>query len=105
MVRTLCFILVNSAVIDVASDLILRKVNESDASQFAKHFGGSARMWGCLWLIVAFLFFAAAIVAGLATVGICTFSFMRPSCLKLPSQFKDSGTQQAMDAAKFIPTL
>lgn len=50
-------------------DLILRKVNESDASQFAKLCPiFPAQVWGALWLVVAFCFFATGILAGLAAV-------------------------------------
>ena len=56
------------ALYDIMDDLILRKVNESDASQFAKLCPGPAQMWGLIWLLVAFLFFTAGILSGLAAV-------------------------------------
>ncbi|EJT82073.1 hypothetical protein GGTG_02047 [Gaeumannomyces tritici R3-111a-1] len=51
---------------DICDDLILRKVNESDASQFAKRYGGSSQCWGVLWSIISLIFMAAGIVAGIA---------------------------------------
>lgn len=51
---------------DICDDLILRKVNESDASQFAKRYGGSSQCWGVIWSIISLLFMAAGIVAGIA---------------------------------------
>lgn len=61
---------------DSAADLIFRKVNESDASQFARLCPiMGARMWGCLWLLIAFVFFAAGIIAGLAAVSYLSCSW------------------------------
>ncbi|KAK0927851.1 hypothetical protein LTR57_003094 [Friedmanniomyces endolithicus] len=51
---------------DICDDLILRKVNSSDASQFAKRYGGSSQCWGVVWSVVSVLFMAAGIVAGIA---------------------------------------
>lgn len=74
------------ALYDIMDDLIFRKVNESDASQFARLCPiMGARLWGCLWLIIAFVFFACGILAGLAA-------------------FKDSAAEQAADSSKFLPT-
>ncbi|GAA5891253.1 hypothetical protein JCM8208_002561 [Rhodotorula glutinis] len=70
---------------DICDDLIFRKVNESDASVFAKRYGGSSACWGVLWFIVSLCFLAAGIVAGLAA-------------------FKDSFSQQATTGSEFLPT-
>ncbi|KAF9776241.1 hypothetical protein IL306_005607 [Fusarium sp. DS 682] len=70
---------------DICDDLILRKVNESDASVFAKRYGGSSQCWGVIWSIISVLFMAAGIVAGLAA-------------------FSQSFEQQEKDSQKFIPT-
>ncbi|KAF5544958.1 peptidase m50B-like domain-containing protein [Fusarium phyllophilum] len=70
---------------DICDDLILRKVNESDASVFAKRYGGSSQCWGAIWGIISILFMAAGIVAGLAA-------------------FSQSFAQQEKDSQKFIPT-
>ncbi|SCZ89265.1 BZ3500_MvSof-1268-A1-R1_Chr1-1g01068 [Microbotryum saponariae] len=70
---------------DIFDDLILRKVNESDASVFAKRYGGSSACWGVLWAIVSVVFMAAGILCGLLV-------------------FKDSFSEQAADSAKFLPT-
>lgn len=51
---------------DICDDLILRKVNSSDASVFAKRYGGSSQCWGVIWSIFSLLFLVAAIVAGIA---------------------------------------
>jgi hypothetical protein len=70
---------------DICDDLILRKVNESDSSVFAKRYGGSSQCWGVIWAIISVLFMAAGIVAGLAA-------------------FSQSFAQQEKDSQKFIPT-
>lgn len=70
---------------DICDDLILRKVNSSDASVFAKRYGGSSACWGVIWAIVAVVFMAIAIVAGLAA-------------------FPESWHQQEEDSKHFIPT-
>ncbi|SCV71487.1 BQ2448_3075 [Microbotryum intermedium] len=70
---------------DIFDDLIFRKVNESDASVFAKRYGGSSACWGVLWAIVSIVFMVAGILCGVLA-------------------FKDSFSQQAADSAKFLPT-
>ncbi|KAK4203848.1 peptidase M50B-like-domain-containing protein [Triangularia verruculosa] len=70
---------------DICDDLILRKVNSSDASVFAKRYGGSSQCWGVIWSIISLCFMAAGIVAGIAA-------------------FPQSAEQQREDAQKFIPT-
>jgi len=70
---------------DICDDLILRKVNSSDASVFAKRYGGSSRCWGVIWSIISLIFMAAGIVVGLAA-------------------FSQSFEQQRKDAQHFIPT-
>ncbi|KAF4614324.1 hypothetical protein G7Y89_g15412 [Cudoniella acicularis] len=70
---------------DICDDLILRKVNESDASVFAKRYGGSSACWGVIWAIIAVVFMAGAIVAAIAA-------------------FPESATQQKTDSSHFIPT-
>jgi hypothetical protein len=47
---------------DIADDLILRKVNESDASVFAKRYGGSSACWGVFWMIISLIFLAIGII-------------------------------------------
>lgn len=51
---------------DICDDLILRKVNSSDASVFAQRYGGSSQCWGVIWSIFSLLFLVAAIIAGIA---------------------------------------
>ncbi|KAL1993852.1 hypothetical protein VTN49DRAFT_2521 [Thermomyces lanuginosus] len=70
---------------DICDDLILRKVNSSDASVFAKRYGGSSRCWGVIWSIIAIMFMAIAIVAALAA-------------------FDQSFEEQEEDSKNFIPT-
>ena len=50
---------------DICDDLIWRKINSSDASQFAKKYGGSSQCWGVIWSIISVICMAAAIVAAL----------------------------------------
>ncbi|OAA33622.1 hypothetical protein AAL_01087 [Moelleriella libera RCEF 2490] len=70
---------------DICDDLILRKVNSSDASVFAKRYGGSSQCWGIIWSIISVLIMAIGIVAGLAA-------------------FSQSFEQQQQDSQHFIPT-
>ncbi|PVH94967.1 hypothetical protein DM02DRAFT_618210 [Periconia macrospinosa] len=51
---------------DICDDLILRKVNSSDAYVFAKRYGGSSRCWGVIWSIISLVFMVAGIIAGIA---------------------------------------
>jgi len=52
---------------DTIDDTIKRKVNTSDASAFAEICGCcSSQVWGVIWLIIAFIFFAAGVLVGLA---------------------------------------
>ena len=66
-------------------DLILRKVNSSDASVFARKYGGSSQCWGVIWSLISLLFMIAAIIAGIAA-------------------FHESFSQQESDSKDFIPT-
>ncbi|KAF2969752.1 hypothetical protein GQX73_g3804 [Xylaria multiplex] len=70
---------------DICDDLILRKVNSSDASVFAKRYGGSSQCWGIVWSIISILFLAAGIIAGIAA-------------------FPQSFEQQENDSKYFLPT-
>ncbi|KAK4043447.1 peptidase M50B-like-domain-containing protein [Parachaetomium inaequale] len=70
---------------DICDDLILRKVNSSDASVFAQRYGGSSQCWGVIWSIISLGFMAAGIVAGIAA-------------------FPQSAAQQREDSQHFIPT-
>ncbi|KAF9023010.1 hypothetical protein BDZ89DRAFT_1136958 [Hymenopellis radicata] len=71
---------------DVIDDTIARKVNSSDASAFAKICGCfPSQVWGVIWLIVAFIFFAAGIIVGLVA-------------------FKQTAEEQKADSQDFLPT-
>ncbi|KAI0877754.1 peptidase M50B-like-domain-containing protein [Hypoxylon argillaceum] len=70
---------------DICDDLILRKVNSSDASVFAKRYGGSSQCWGVVWSIISVLFLVAGIIAGIAV-------------------FPQSFAQQEDDSKNFLPT-
>lgn len=70
---------------DICDDLIIRKVNESDASQFAKRYGGDSRCWGVIWSIISIIFMTGGILAGLAA-------------------FSQSFAQQESDSSHVIPT-
>lgn len=71
---------------DICDDLIWRKVNSSDASQFAKRYGGSSQCWGVIWSIISLCIMAVGIVAGVAA-------------------FPQTYAQQQKDSQGFIPTL
>ncbi|KAK3657533.1 hypothetical protein LTR56_002307 [Elasticomyces elasticus] len=71
---------------DICDDLIFRKVNSSDASQFAKRYGGSSQCWGVIWSIISIIFMAAGIIAGIAA-------------------FPQSSAQQQKDSQGFAPTM
>lgn len=70
---------------DICDDLIMRKVNSSDASVFARRYGGSSQCWGVIWVIISLCFMAAAMVAGIAA-------------------FPQSFEQQDRDSKAFLPT-
>ncbi|KAI8629612.1 peptidase M50B-like-domain-containing protein [Xylariaceae sp. FL1651] len=70
---------------DICDDLILRKVNSSDASVFAQRYGGSSQCWGVIWSIISVLFLATGIIAGIAA-------------------FPQSFAQQEDDSKHFLPT-
>ncbi|KAF2200801.1 hypothetical protein GQ43DRAFT_417157 [Delitschia confertaspora ATCC 74209] len=70
---------------DICDDLILRKVNSSDASVFAKRYGGSSQCWGVIWSLISLCFMVCGILAGLAA-------------------FKQSFEQMEKDSKGFIPT-
>lgn len=53
---------------DICDDLILRKVNESDASAFARLVGCCpSQVWGIVWLLISFAFFVGGILYVLIT--------------------------------------
>ncbi|OAX41861.1 hypothetical protein K503DRAFT_848130 [Rhizopogon vinicolor AM-OR11-026] len=70
---------------DVIDDTIERKVNSSDASAFARICGCCpSRVWGVIWLIIAFMFFAAGVIVGIVA-------------------FKESTSEQEAESAHFLP--
>ncbi|KAF8638862.1 hypothetical protein AX17_001918 [Amanita inopinata Kibby_2008] len=70
---------------DVIDDTVARKVNASDASQFAKMYGCfPSQVWGFIWLIQALIFFALGVLVGLAA-------------------FKESAQQQREASEHFLP--
>lgn len=70
---------------DICDDLILRKVNSSDASVFAKRYGGSSQCWGVIWSIISVLFMVCGIIGGIAA-------------------FPETFAQQQSDSEGFAPT-
>ncbi|KZV83563.1 hypothetical protein EXIGLDRAFT_728215 [Exidia glandulosa HHB12029] len=70
---------------DIIDDTIARKVNSSDAAQFS-HICGCfpSQVWGVIWLIIAFVYFAAGVVVGLVA-------------------FKQTNAQQKEDSKHFLP--
>ncbi|KAH8598951.1 peptidase M50B-like-domain-containing protein [Bisporella sp. PMI_857] len=70
---------------DICDDLILRKVNESDASVFAQRYGGSSQCWGVIWVFISIAFMACGIMAGIAA-------------------FPQTFSEQEDDSKKFIST-
>ncbi|GAB1517150.1 hypothetical protein RhiTH_000194 [Rhizoctonia solani] len=70
---------------DIIDDTISRKVNTSDAAVFAKQFGCCpAQVWGVIWLLIAFVFFALGVLVGIAA-------------------FKDTAAEQAAASKTFLP--
>ncbi|KAI9599030.1 peptidase M50B-like-domain-containing protein [Syncephalis fuscata] len=52
---------------DIVEDLVVRRVNESDATKFAKYTGCCVpQFWGFIWFIISLAFLGAAVIAGLA---------------------------------------
>ncbi len=50
---------------DIIEDLVVRKVNESDATKFSKLCCGPPQMWGGIWFFISLIFVGVAIVAAL----------------------------------------
>lgn len=71
---------------DICDDLILRKVNSSDASVFAKRYGGSSKCWGLIWSMISLCLMVCGILAGIAA-------------------FKQDFEQQRKDSEKTIPSF
>lgn len=70
---------------DVVDDTISRKSNTSDASAFAEICGCCpSRVWGVIWLVIAFIFFALGVLVGL-------------------SVFKESASEQRDASSRFLP--
>ncbi|KAJ3903832.1 peptidase M50B-like-domain-containing protein [Lentinula edodes] len=70
---------------DIIDDTISRKVNSSDAAQFAKICGCCpSQVWGVLWLCISLAFFIAGVLVGLVA-------------------FKESAAQQKEDSSVFLP--
>jgi len=68
---------------DIIGDTIKQKANNSDATEFAKRYEYfSSRVWGVIWLIIAFIFFAAGVLVGLAFFKVGLLSYVHESvCL------------------------
>lgn len=63
-----------TAVWDICDDLIFRKVNESDATAFAKIVGCCPpQVWGVFWLAISLAFFAAGIIVGIVSLSSLLF--------------------------------
>jgi hypothetical protein len=60
-------------------------VNSSDASVFARKYGGSSQCWGVIWSIISLLFMAIGIIGGIAA-------------------FPQSFSEQENGSKHFIPT-
>jgi len=70
---------------DVIDDTLARKVNTSDASEFARICGCCpSQVWGFIWLIIAIVFFGLGVIVGLLA-------------------FKQNAQQQKQDSANFLP--
>ncbi|ORY23422.1 peptidase M50B-like-domain-containing protein [Naematelia encephala] len=55
------------AIWDIVDDTLSRKVNTSDASEYARIVGCcGSRFWGAFWLVQASIFFAASLLVGIA---------------------------------------
>ncbi|KAL7416087.1 peptidase M50B-like-domain-containing protein [Mrakia frigida] len=52
---------------DIVDDTIARKINTSDASEFAQLCGCCpSKVWGFVWLVISLIFFAAGLLVGIA---------------------------------------
>ncbi|KAF9009528.1 peptidase M50B-like-domain-containing protein [Cyathus striatus] len=70
---------------DVIDDTLARKIHTSDASAYADICGCCpSRVWGFIWLVQAFIFFALGVIVGLVS-------------------FKETAAQQKEDSSHFLP--
>ncbi|KAJ1926274.1 hypothetical protein IWQ60_003930 [Tieghemiomyces parasiticus] len=51
---------------DIVEDLVVRKVNESDATRFARKTGCPSQVCGALWFLVSLAFLTAGVIGGIA---------------------------------------
>ncbi|KAG2140975.1 peptidase M50B-like-domain-containing protein [Suillus bovinus] len=88
---------------DVIDDTISRKVNSSDASAFARICGCfPSQVWGVIWLLVAFAFFAAGIIVGLVVFKVLA-SFASVKITLMGEISQESSSEQESSAAHFLP--
>lgn len=53
------------SIYDVYSDLLARRVNESDATMLANHTHTSSRCWGAIWAVISICFFGLGVYLSL----------------------------------------
>lgn len=86
-------------------------MNESDASVFAKRYGGSSQCWGVIWVILSFALAACGIIVSPPA----QLNNSRRKELELKQDgfpgikaglavFKDSFSEQAQRGKEFLPT-
>ncbi|KAH7890036.1 peptidase M50B-like-domain-containing protein [Phlebopus sp. FC_14] len=86
---------------DVVDDTIARKVNNSDASAFARICGCfPSQIWGIIWLLIAFIFFAAGVIVGIVAFKASSADFYQDASHFLPVP----GSSAAVPSAS-IPTF
>ena len=102
---------------DISDDTLRRKVNTSDASEFARICGGCGSrrtsfvtpfpfpklmiddplVWGAVWLIVAIVFFALGILVGLVAFKVCEAAkcLLSPGLIYPPAKFRAAKSRRS----------
>lgn len=80
---------------DIIDDLILRKVNESDASAFSRIVGGPPQMWGFIWGVISVVLFASGVIIGIV-------AFKTPESEQRESNFLDTRSVPASGPAEYV---
>lgn len=77
------------------TDLVLRRVNESDASAFSRLAGGPPQLWGVIWGLISVVLFASGLIIGIV-------AFKTPNSEQRESGFLDTRSVSGMSGPEYV---